>query len=273
MSDELAAEVAEIDEGEGQNEGQETLQDQTSDEVKELARKMGWSDRGKFGGDPDKYVDAATFIRNTHSINTGLRKQVKDITHVVTELKLHNERVYQAEVKKLTQEINELRSQRKSAIADGDVDRVEQIEQEIQNKHEQVAAPSIQKSPDEPNLLFEEWAEDNQWYRKDQEMREFADKEGLKLKGRASFDVILETVTAKVQAKFPEKFVGKAAPSPQKQGASPVEGGSRRPSSSKTFSKADLNYEQRTIMKQFAAHNVMTEAAYIADLVKRGDIS
>jgi hypothetical protein len=234
--------------------------DETPQAVKDLAKELGWNEN--FDDNPDKFVDAATFIRRSRDINSGLRKQIKEITNVVSELKTHNKRVYKAEVQRLTEELTTLKAQRKTAIEDGDVERVEKIESKIEDIKEKTSQPPAPV----PNTGFDEWVEENPWYRNDDDMRKFADKAGLEYEG-LPFQKILKLVRKDVEAEFPDKF--KKAPG--RPGASPVESGSRR-SSSKTRSEADLTAAQKDIMHQFIRHGVMTKAEYISDLVKRGEI-
>lgn len=237
--------------------------DDTPKAVKDLAKELGWNENRD--DNPDKYVDAKTFILRSRDINSSLRRQVKEITNVVSELKTHNERVYQAEVKRLTAEMNELKAQRREAIEEGDVAKVEKIENQIDEIKEKTIPP---QQPVVSNATFDEWLEDNQWYRNDEDMRAFADKQGLEYKG-LPFEKILALVKKDVVAEFPDKFSKKTTKPPS---TSPVESGSRRSSSTKSRSESDLTSAQKTIMNQFVKHGVMSKTEYIADLVKRGEI-
>ena len=254
---------------------QDTIKDESPEAVKELARELGWND--KFDGDPSEYVDAATYIRRSKDINeakrsqiSGLKKQLKEINNVVSELKTHNERVYKAEVKRLTQELDELKAQRRSAIEDGDVDRVEKIEKQMAETHDLVteAKPTADKVSDSS---WNDWVDANPWYKEDDEMRVFADKAGLEYEG-LPFDKILKLVLKDTKAEFPERFGAKAKTTEKKTAISPVESGSRRVSSGKSKTESDLSPAQRSVMNQFVRQGVMTKAEYIADLVKVGEL-
>lgn len=259
MMEELAVDAVEEDAPEG-----EAVVDDTPQAVKDLAKELGWNEN--FDDNPDKFVDAATFIRRSRDINSGLRKQIKEITNVVSELKTHNERVYKAEVQRLTEELTTLKAQRKTAIEDGDVERVEKIESKIEDIKEKTPPPPAPVS----NTVFDEWVEDNPWYRYDDDMRKFADKAGLEYEG-LPFQKILKLVRKDVEAEFPDRFGRNKSKAQDRPGASPVESGSRR-TSAKSRSESDLTAAQKNIMNQFVRHGVMTKAEYIADLVKRGEI-
>jgi hypothetical protein len=237
-------------------------------DVEEIARKMGWSEKDKFGGNPDKFIDAVEYVKRTPNRNQLLSRQLKDMTNVVSELKRHNERVYKAEVSKLTREIEELKTQRKDAIKDGDIEKVEAIEQQIVNIRDSAPARPEPES-EAPSPDFTVWLEDNSWYHENAEMKKFADDAGLVYKGKIPYPEILKKVRKLMEVEYPEKFSKKKKELP---GAS-VEGASRSVNTKKMFSKTDLNESQRGIMKQFVRANVMTEAEYIADLVKQGELS
>lgn len=267
MNEDMAEDAGNEDFAEGGDAGDIAVVDETPQAVKYLAKELGWNEN--VSDNPDKFVDAATFIRRSKDINSGLRKQIKEITNVVGELKTHNEQVYKAEVKRLTAELATLKEQKKSAIEDGDVDRVEKIEEQIDEIKEKTAP---RQQPAVSNAVFEEWVEDNQWYRSDDDMRKFADKAGLEYEG-LPFQKILKLVRKDVEAEFPEQFNGKGKGKTQtRPGTSQVESGSRRASSTKSRSESDLSAAQRNIMNQFVRHGVMTKAEYVADLVKRGEI-
>jgi len=233
------------------------------EDVEALARKMGWTEKEKFRGDQSKFIDASTYILNTHNINSTLKNKVKEITSAVDHLKAFNENVYNAEVKRLQKEVEELKTQRKTAIADGDVERVEEIEKQIDDIHASVPQKPVAQETPTANPIFESWVMDNQWYRDDKELRVWADEQGQEYKG-LSYDKILKFVKRDIVAAFPDKFKKKTVP-----GAG-VEGGSRQATSRTKISEANLTEEQRGIMKSFISHGVMSAAEYIAGLEKVG---
>lgn len=98
--------------------------------IEELATQLGW--RADHTG--EDAVDAATYILRSKDIQKSMSKHNKDLKDQlsvlngsVEALKIHNEKVYQAEVKKLQAEITDLKKERKAAIELADVEKVEEL--------------------------------------------------------------------------------------------------------------------------------------------------
>ena len=245
--------------------------------VEELASQLGW--RADHVG--EDAVDAVTYILRSKDIQKAMSKHNKDLKEnlstvqsSINALKEHNERVYQADVKRLTAEIDALKKERKSAIELADVDKVEELDAQIEEKKKDIAAPKINdtsKSGTVENPVYDEWIQDNQWYLEDNEMAQFADNVAQNYVG-APLSRIYALVRQKVQEVFPEKFT------PSKSGTSsnvatkpigpvsPVDKGSNNKGASTSFSKADLTPDQISIMNQFVRGGIMTEEQYIKDI-------
>jgi len=245
--------------------------------VEELASQLGW--RADHVG--EDAVDAVTYILRSKDIQKAMSKHNKDLKEnlsavqsSVNALKEHNEKVYQTEVKKLTAEIETLKKERKSAIELADVDKVEELDAQIEAKKNDLAAPKMNdssKSGAVENPVYDEWIQDNQWYLEDNEMAQFADSVAQNYVG-APLPRIYALVRQKVQEVFPEKF------SPTKSDTSttvvkkpigpvsPVDKGSNNKGATNSFSKADLTPDQVSIMNQFVRGGIMTEEQYIKDI-------
>jgi len=245
--------------------------------VEELAAQLGW--RADHVG--EDAVDAVTYILRSKDIQKAMSKHNKDLKEnlsavqaSVNALKEHNEKVYQTEVKKLTAEIETLKKERKSAIELADVDKVEELDAQIEAKKNDLAAPKINassKSGAVENPVYDEWIQDNEWYLEDNEMAQFADSVAQNYVG-APLPRIYALVRQKVQEVFPEKFTtaksGTVANVVTKPigPVSPVDKGSNNKGSSTSFSKADLTPDQVSIMNQFVRGGIMTEEQYIKDI-------
>jgi len=245
--------------------------------VEELASQLGW--RADHVG--EDAVDAVTYILRSKDIQKAMSKHNKDLKEnlsavqaSVNALKEHNEKVYQTEVKKLTAEIETLKKERKSAIELADVDKVEELDAQIEAKKNDLAAPKINdssKSGTVENPVYDEWITDNQWYLEDNEMAQFADSVAQNYVG-APLPRIYALVRQKVQEVFPEKFAsnkpGTVANVVTKPigPVSPVDKGSNNKGASTSFSKADLTPDQVSIMNQFVRGGIMSEEQYIKDI-------
>jgi site-specific DNA-cytosine methylase len=234
-------------------------------EIETLATEMGWRSDGK--DKEGKTVDAKTYIRKGRDIQDTMRghikdqkQQLSDLGHSIEDLKIHNKQVYKAEVAKLKTELTALQKEKKVAVADADVELVDELDEKIDGVKEAMEKPEAQETSTE-NPKFNEWAKTNTWYRDDPEMAAYADTIADKHTG-APFERVAALVTKQVKEMFPEKFS-----EPKKPAASPVEGATKKTTTTK-FTKADLTENQKSIMKQFVRQGIMTEKAYIEDIAK-----
>lgn len=243
-----------------------------SDPVKELATQLGW--REDHNG--DDAVDAKTYILRSKDIqksmsqhNKDLKEQLSSLGGSVEALKKHNESVYQAEVKKLADEVIALKKERRDAIELADIDKVDELDKQIEDKQKDLNAPKKVEHTKTENPAYDAWITDNQWYLKDDDMAKFADTVAQQYAG-APLDRVYAIVRTKVQEVFPDKFT-EAKPPAQSNNPigpkSPVEGSSTKMSGA-TFTKADLSPDQMQIMKQFVSMGIMSEEAYVADIAK-----
>jgi len=243
--------------------------------VKELATQLGWREDHK-GEDA---VDAATYILRSKDIqksmsqhNKDLKEQLQALNNSVSALKAHNESVYKAEVKKLEGEIAELKKERKAAIELADVDKVEELDKQIDEKQKDIDAPKAADKQTQPavvNPVYDEWIKDNGWYVEDDAMAAFADTVAQQYVG-APLERIYAIVRTKVQEVFPEKFeVSKAVEQVKTPigPRSPVERSSAKGNNA-SFTRADLTSDQIQIMNQFVKGGIMTEEQYISDIAK-----
>ena len=247
----------------------------TEGEVETLAKEMGWRPKEDFNGDDADYVDATAYIKKGQDIQDSMRKSLKDqkrqlsdMSGSLADLKTHNERVFKAEVANLKKELTSLRAEKEEAITDGDVKKVNEIDERIETVKESITPIEKTQQRSEPQQPdgtpeFKKWLKGNQWYNDDDEMAQYADEIATEHKG-ASFQRIATLVDKKVREIFPDKFSteqGNVAT------ANRVEGSARRRASGK-FTEADLSSSQKSIMKQFVKQKIMTKKAYIEDIAK-----
>ena len=252
-------------------------QSNTEPSLKDIATQLGW--REDYKGEDS--VDAATYILRSKDIqksmgkhNKDLKDQLNSLNGSVEALKQHNEKVYQSEVKKLQAEINSLKKERKAAIELADVEKVEELDNQIEDLQKDITTSEKDtKSQSSTNAVYEEWVKDNQWYLTDPEMAQYADAVAQNYVG-APLERIYSLVRNKVQEVFPEKFeVSKPnqnnkSSEPKPIGpTSPVERPANKGAST-GFSKADLTSDQIAIMNQFVRGGIMTEEQYINDIAK-----
>jgi len=244
----------------------------TPDNIEELAGEIGWR--------PDGPLSAKEYILKSRDIQDTMRthiqdqkKQLTDLGKSVAELKTHNERVYKAEVSRLEGEINNLKKEKRLAIEDGDADKVDELDEQIDGLKVAMAAPKSESQSTGDNPVLDAWLAENPWYDTDPEMARYANAIADQNPG-APYERVLSLAANKVKEMFPDKFEAAANPATPgspvtkaKTPASPVESGARRVATA-AFTKADLTSDQLNIMSQFVRQGIMTEKAYIADIAK-----
>jgi len=239
--------------------------DDKPSEIESLATELGWRPKDEFSG--DDFIDAATYIRKSRDIQDTMKSHIKEqkqqlseMNSSVAELKAHNERVYKAEVARLKAEVETLKKEKRTAIEDGDITRVDELDEKIDGLKEAMVEPKPETAKTTANPEFEDWVKDNNWYLKDPEMAAYADTIADKHTG-APFKRLAALVTNQVKEMFPDKFsVNRSTPT-----APSVEGAGRKTTTK--FTKADLTDSQKSIMKQFVRQGIMTEKQYIKDIM------
>lgn len=207
--------------------------------VEQEARTLGWVPAEEFKGDPNRWVDAETFVERGHTVMPILRKNNERLESLVkqqseelnkmknlfnasqesiTELqKVHAEATKAAVAKARAEVMAEL----KQAKLDGDVEREIALTEELSELKAQQAqatkpAPEpVKQQQQEVHPDFQAWMAENTWFGTDERktMKAMgiaqilrADPENEKLQGRAFFDRVLE------------ELEGRTAPKPDKVG-------------------------------------------------------
>ena len=156
---------------------------------------------------------------------------------------------------------------RKEAVEDGDSEAVSAIDtqiKEINDIPEELPVEQITSTPAE----FEEWVEENEWYKTDNEMRGYADEIGKEYADKKlPLKKVYEMVTKKVKEVFPENFEQKKKTPP----AASVEGASQAGRKSTVKSKYtynDLSRGQRDVCDHLVKMGLKTEQEYIDELTE-----
>jgi len=251
------------------------IQEPKENKIETIAKEMGWVSEEDFNGDKSDYVDAETYIRRGRDIQDNMRKSLKeqrqqlnDMSESIEALKSHNEKVYKAAVSKLKLELTTLKAQKKEAIEDGNVNKVNEIDEQIDFVKGSIDTKEPEKSKkgdEKPELTseFKVWIGKNPWYETDDEMATVADNIAREYKG-ISFQRLEKLVDKKIKEAFPDKFPSTNT-TKQTDAVNRVEGSSRRQAGTK-FTEADLSESQRTIMNQFVRQGIMTKKQYIEDI-------
>ena len=262
---------------------EEKVVEETKPEVKEVvvelspievqASEQGWVPKDQWveaGNDPNDWRPAKEFVDRGELYKTihSTRRELKQAQAGLSALQKHHQYVFE---KAHRQAINDLRTERRLAVREDDFDRVEQIENqidEIQDAHEKekqtLANEQAVVAQAGPHPDFQVWVDRNSWYMSDPELQEFADVVGIvyaKKNPNVAPAVVLKHIEDKVRKQFPDKFgVKKAAPSP----TASVDRTSRKVG--KGADDVELDDNETAIMQDLVRNKVMTEAQYKADI-------
>lgn len=243
-------------------------------EIETRAMEMGWRPKEEFGGSEDDFIDAKEFVRRKPLFEKidAQSRQLKNVTQGLEALKNHYSKVRETEFNRALQE---LKSQRKQAMTEGDGDRFEQIDEQIKDVEVQAAEmKQIQSRPlvreEVVNPEFQSWKARNSWYDSTESMRAVADKIGIRLhsEGVPAAEV-LKRVEQEVRKEFPQKFVN-----PNKAGAPSVESSTTRGGGTSKRDDFQMSEQEEKAMKSLTritgkdGKPFMTQAQYIADLKK-----
>lgn len=241
--------------------------DEPVSSIEDRAREQGWRPKEEFDGDPSKWVSAETFVAKGELIDRieALGKKLKDADKTINMLKEHHTKVKESEFKRA---VDFLKSQKKVAYENGDVDKIIEIDDRIAEVRETQKAQAAQEAVNTGTELhpdFASWVSENKWYEKDSEMRADADAFGeayARNNPNKSPTEVLEYVTTKIKKAYAEKFQN---PNRTKPNGVEAGGGTRQGGSRDSFT---LTEEEAKVMNTFIRNGVMTKDEYIKE-VKR----
>ena len=255
----------EVNGGDSSATGDSTTQNTSAvSTVEQDARTQGWVPQDEWTGDPDKwrpakeYVDRGELLRKIEQQS----RSIKETNKALQSLADHHKKVREVEYQRA---ITELKTKRKAAYIEQDLERVAELDEDIDYVKEQ------QKQVQESSVIPEQrtappalttWEQKNAWYKSDRAMTSFANDLAAELR-QDGYDLqyALAEIDKQVRQEFPHKFRNSNKPT-----ASSVEGsGNRRSSgSNKDFQLTD---EQRRVMHKFIkAGAVKDEQEYIDQL-------
>lgn len=243
-------------------------------EIETRAMEMGWRPKGEFSGSEDDFIDAKEFVRRKPLFEKidAQSRQLKNVTQGLEALKNHYSKVRETEFNRALQE---LKSQRKQAMTEGDGERFEQIDEQIKSVEVQAAEmKQIQERPlvreEVVNPEFQSWKARNSWYENTTSMRAHADEVGIRLhKEGLSAAEVLKRVEQEVRKEFPHKFVN-----PNKASAPSVESSTSRGGGTSKRDDFQMSEQEEKAMKNLIkltgrdGKPFMTKEQYIADLKK-----
>lgn len=235
-------------------------------EAEQRALEQGWRPKEEWDGDPEDWKSAKEFLRagELYSKIEEQNRRIKSMDATQKALAKHLEEVRKNEFQRA---INTLKAERKQALADGDADRVVEVEDQMARAHaEHVEAEKKIQQAAQPQEVTQDpvvqvWVNRNPWYASTPKMKAFADEVGSRLvaAGERDTKAILLEVERRTKKEFPEYFNN-----PRRSAPSSVEGGGNK--GGKSEDHFELTPAERQVMHKFVKAGVMSEKEYIADI-------
>ena len=207
---------------------------QISEEIIQRARMMGHIPKEQFKGDPSKWISEDVYVERAENLMPILKHQLGKYENEISSLKstVESQKKTTEKLLKMSETVQqrayeqakrELTQQQVQAVADGDVDKWQKLEDEKEKlpKPEVVEIEEPQQNP-----VFNQWHTGNEWYLKDEDMTDFANLHAQKLtkaNPNMAYDQVLKAVEQKIKETFPNRFEN-----PNRDKPSVVESGDNR---------------------------------------------
>lgn len=239
------------------------------------ALDKGWKPKEKWveeGGDPNEWRSAKEFERTGEMLDHihQQNRQIKSLRESFSALQRFHQNVEQ---RAYNSAIRSLKTERREAMREGEPDKVEQIEEQIEKTNEEFAKAqqNLQQTAQvqaEPDPAFTAWKDRNQWYNSDKLLKRAADGYGLAYfedNPNSTPAEVLRFVETEIKKRHPEKFgERKTSPSPVARPDKTNSRGPGRPSSD----EYQLNSQEKEVMETLIKGGHTTKEKYIAELKK-----
>lgn len=258
----IAADAATDDQTKGQAEAGEGADEGPSAEDRAMA--MGWTPKSQFKGDPERWVDAETFVKRGEEflpfLKANNRRLEQALERTRADLKQLADHHSKTAAREYQRALNDIQARLDEAAANGDVQGVREATDELVefSKESPAAVPAGGSAE------FDAWRADNDWYGTDKPLSAAFDalctvvfEEGYRTPKAG-----LKEAMSRLREDFPTKFA--KAENPNRRQAAAVEGGGNAPRRAGK-SRSDLPADARGFMDRMVKQGLMTEAEYLKD--------
>src|SRR5687768_12579790 len=164
------------------NHNEEVVQPVVS-EVEQSAMEQGWVPQDQWEGPADQWRPAKEFLDRGELFKKidAQNRDIKELRKALIDLKNHNSKIAEVEYKRA---LADLKSQKREALADGNVDAIMDIDEKIEAVRDAQQAHAAQPEvshPAEANQLFQTWLHRNTWFESNRVMRAYANDLGKEL--------------------------------------------------------------------------------------------
>jgi hypothetical protein len=246
--------------------------------AEDRALTMGWTPKEQFKGDPEKWVDAETFVKrgeeflpflkaNNRRLEQEREKDKKQIERLEKAVKSSIEHMSKADARAYERAKRELEGQLDQAAQAGDAAGVRAVTKELVDleKDAAKAKPDLDANGWTPDFAeaVSDWKAANPWYGTDRAMTAFAhDLERELVERNVPDKQRLKQMAEGVRAEFAHKFTN-----PRREQASTVEGASMgQRKAAKGYS--DLPADARQMCDELVRDKIITREKYISEYFK-----
>ena len=197
------------------------------------ARRQGWRPKDEYRGPDEKWVDADAFLKRSDEelpvMRERLKKQDRDLADLKGTVAKFAE--HHAKVEKIAYEraLNEVKKQRREALAIGDADGFEAAEERLQELKEVKPAATQKEAAKEISPDVQTWVQANPWFQTEPRLAKYAETVCGELQNEdptRDLSDILKEVAKEVKTRFPEKFANaKRSAPPAVEGTGSVAAG------------------------------------------------
>lgn len=177
--------------------------------IEQKALEQGWRPKEEWDGEEDDFIDAKEFVRRGELFSKidHQNKELKQIKSALEQFKVHHEKV---EKNAYDRAIADLKSQRKAALAEGDVELYTQLDEQVDSlveEKQEFIQKQKQVQPQGPAPEFVDWVNANPWYTRDPIMAGAADRLGVQLAQQGLEPIeVLRRVEREIKREFKHKF-------------------------------------------------------------------
>lgn len=239
------------------------------------AMSMGWTPKGQFRGDPEKWVDAETFVKrgeeflpflkaNNKRLERDMEKANAKLATMERAIQRSVEHMSRAEQRGYERARHDLEAQLDQAALAGDADGVRAVTKEIVDLEKEVRSTGDEpKSDPDQDGKVKAFVAENPWFEADPIMRAAAvELCGQFAKQGLDIDAQLKATAKRIRDEFPHKFTN-----PRRAAAATVEGGGLgSPRATKGY--GDMPPEARQFCDELVRDKITTRERYVADFFK-----
>lgn len=266
------------------------------------ATRMGWVPEEQFKGDPKRWVDAETYVRNAENVMPHLKGSLNKMEikmaaqeETIAELRNKLDAVHQdmtefvkfsrdAESRAYDKAIKDLQAKQRQAVADSDTEAFDRVTADLDQlvaQHPAVtgkkpegddgkkSVPGPAQDPEYKAWLeqnpkaFDNWVGENKWYNDEPEMYAYANQMDSFLHKKHGFKLSQEDRLAQITDLVKERFPEKFENPNRRRPAAVSDGGEPSPGGSGKQTYANLPPEEKALCDKWAGKDGKGESGTI----------